>query len=116
MGTTIGINTTILLASILYIIAKINPDFDCKSRQLQIGFSIFKVSFFVFWISLLLAGIKKSHWMYFTKDISFAEMQVSLYGYYCMFLFSGIGIFIGLCLIIIPLINELKKGYFTKLN
>ena len=116
MGTTIGINTTILMASIMYIIAKINPDFDFKSRQLKIGFSIFKVSFFVFWISLLLAGIKKSHWMYFTKGISFSEMQVSLFGYYCMFLFFGIGIFIGLWLIIIPLIKELKKGYFTIFN
>lgn len=111
MGTTIGINTSILLASVLFIVSKINPAFNFQSKQLKWGFIIFKVSFFVFWISLLMAGIKKSNWMYFTKDIPFSEMQASLYWFYCLFLFFGIGIFVGLLLIILPVLKQLQKAY-----
>lgn len=111
MGTTIGINTTILLASVLFIISTVNPNFDFQRRQLQWGYKIFNISFLVFWISLLLAGIKKSNWMYFTKGIPFSKMQASLHWYYCVFLLFGVGIFIGLSLIVIPAIKELGKAY-----
>ncbi|HWS60620.1 MAG TPA: cbb3-type cytochrome c oxidase subunit I [Flavobacterium sp.] len=114
MGTTIGINTTILLASVLYIVSKINPAFDFKMRQLQWGYKIFNVSLVLFWISLLLAGIKKSNWMYFTKGIPFAKIQDSLHWYYCGFLLFGIGIFIGLLLIVIPVLKQLFKSYRSK--
>lgn len=114
MGTTIGINTIILLASVLFIVSKVNPNFNFQINQLRIGYSIFNISLLGFWISLLLAGIKKSNWMYFTKDIPFSEMQTSLHWYYISFLFFGIGIFVGLWLIVIPLIRELVKAYCTK--
>ena len=111
MGTTIGINTTILLASMLFIIHSINPDFDFQQRKLQWGFKIFTVSLLGFWISLLLAGIKKSNWMYFTNGIAFSKMQESLHWCYLSFLIFGIGIFIGLLLIVIPAIKQLAKSY-----
>jgi nitric oxide reductase subunit B len=114
MGTTIGINTTILLASVLFIVSMVNPNFNFQTKQLQWGYKIFNASLAVFWFSLLLAGIKKSNWMYFTKGISFSEMQASLHWYYCVFLLFGIGIFIGLSMIVIPSIKQLVKAYRIK--
>jgi nitric oxide reductase subunit B len=114
MGTTIGINTTILIASVLFIVSKLNSDFDLHKKQMIWGYKIFNFSLFGFWISLLLAGIKKSHWQYFTKGISFSKMQDSLHWYYLVFLFFGIGIFIGLTLIVIPALKQLVKAYLRK--
>lgn len=109
MGTTIGINTTLLLASVLYIVQELYPNSNIHSKQLKSGYYIFNFSLFSFWIILLLAGIKKSNWMYFTKGISFSDMQNSLHWYYVLFLLFGIGIFVGLLLIVFPLIRKLAK-------
>jgi nitric oxide reductase subunit B len=114
MGTTIGINTTILLASLLYIISIINLDFNFKKWYFPLGFQIFNLSLVLFWICLLLAGIKKSNWMYFTKDIPFSEMQASLYWYYSAFVLFGIGISIGISFLIIPCIKPLFQTILKK--
>ncbi len=116
MGTTIGINTTILLASVLFIVSKVNPNFNFKAGHFQWGYTLFNSCLLVFWISLLLAGVKKSNWMYFTKDIPFSAMQESLFWYYLVFLLFGIGIFIGLLLIVIPSLKQLLKVYLEKEN
>lgn len=114
MGTTIGINTTILLASVLYIVSKVNPNIKISFSTLHWGYKIFHFSLLVFWISLLLAGIKKSNWMYFTKDIPFSEMQQSLFWVYLVFVLFGIGVFIGLMLIAIPSIKLIWIAYRRK--
>jgi nitric oxide reductase subunit B len=114
MGTTIGINTTILLASVLFIVYRLNPNFNFKMKQLQWGYKIFNYSLIIFWISLLLAGIKKSNWMYFTKDIPFSEMQTSLHWFYIVFLLFGITMLIGLLLIVFPVLKQLIKASQAK--
>jgi nitric oxide reductase subunit B len=112
MGTTIGINTTILLASLLYIARRLNPSMD--TRLAEKGVKIFNVSLFFFWVSLLIAGVKKSIWMYFSNNIPFGNMQDSLHWVYVSFVVFGIGIFIGIGLIAIPLLKTFYSAYFIK--
>lgn len=101
MGTTIGINTTILLASLFFIASEVNSAINF--RVAAAGFKIFNFSLLMFWLSLLTAGIEKSIWMYFSKTGSFGQMQSELRFAYIGFVTFGIGIFIGLALVLAPL-------------
>ncbi|MCH7784791.1 MAG: cbb3-type cytochrome c oxidase subunit I [Bacteroidetes bacterium] len=110
MGTTIGINTTILLASVLFIVSKINSRYNTNQFLIKKGYLLFNVSLFLFWCSLLVAGIKKSHWMYFTEEVLFSEMQNSLYYIYIAFFVFGIGIATSIVMLSIPLLKALFRS------
>ncbi len=110
MGTTIGINTTILLASVFFIVSKIRPTFNIHQFSIKKGHLLFRVSFFLFWISLLVAGIKKSHWLYFSENILFSEMQDSLYFVYIAIFIFGVGLTISLILLCIPLLKVILQN------
>ncbi len=112
MGTTIGINTTILLASLLYIAKDVEPKFDY--RRINPGFKIFNFSLFFFWLSLLAAGIRKSIWMYFTSGVTFRELQSGQHWIYVSFLIFGIGIFVGISMIAVPLLSTFIRAYFMR--
>ena len=107
MGTTIGINTTILLASVFYIAAQIRPGFSL--RKFRLGFRIFNVSLFFFFLSLIAAGVQKSIWQYGTQSGTFSQMQDSLRWTYMSFVLWGIGIMIGISMLAIPLLYAFLK-------
>ena len=109
MGTTIGINTTILLASVFFIVSKIKPSFNINQFAVKKGHFLFRVSLFLFWCSLLIAGIKKSHWMYFSENILFSEMQDSLYAVYISIFVFGFGLAISIVMISFPLLKTLMR-------
>lgn len=112
MGTTIGINTNIMLASVFFILFNSKfPGSEALQKNSNIirGFHIFQTSFLFLWISLILSGIRKSYWLYFESNISFRDMQIAVKPYLIVFVISGIGIFIGLSMVIFPLINSLLK-------
>lgn len=109
MGTTIGINTTILLASVCYIISCLKPHFDFFALRIRFGLRLFQISLLGFWLSLLIAGVKKSNWMYFSDGISFSGMQRSLHVVYGSFLLFGIGIFVALLLVVLPLLRQIAQ-------
>lgn len=109
MGTTIGINTMLLMSSVTYILESTNGLVIVK--RIQIGLRIFNSSFALFWISLLLMGIKKTYWANFNQDISFGKFQDSMHWFYLLFVFFGVGIFTGLSLIVIELLRSIKKQY-----
>jgi len=87
MGTTIGINTTILLASVFFIVSKIKPNFNIDQFAIKKGHLLFRISFFLFWIALLTAGIKKSHWMYFSENVFFLKCRTPCITFTSLFLF-----------------------------
>ena len=105
MGTMIGINTMILLASIGYIISKIQPIFKYNTL-IKVAYQILNYSLLFFLTTLVIAGIRRSKWMY-TKAASFSEMQEGLSGVYQVMTFTGFGVFVGLVLILIPAIGVL---------
>lgn len=109
MGTTIGINTLLLLSSITYIIeSQILIPF-LSQRKIKAGIKIFNISFIGFWIILLLLGAKKGYWLFFSKNISFGQFQDSMHWIYIVFTIFGIGILIGLYAVVFELLKNLKS-------
>jgi nitric oxide reductase subunit B len=109
MGTTIGINTLILLSSIAYILEITNPLGMRSQKNIQIGIKIFHSSFLLFWITLLLLGAKKGYWTFFNSTISFGKFQDSLHWIYTLFTLFGIGILIGLYMIVFEFLKKLRS-------
>ena len=105
MGATIGINTTILFSAILFIIHKVNPKVDTSQLMIKRGLQVFNISLFFFWCSLLIAGIKKSHWMYFTKEVLFSEMHEAMTMVYAAIFVFGSGLVLAIFMITIPILK-----------
>lgn len=110
MGTTIGINTTILLASVFFIVQKVQPNFNITSVFIKRSYYLFNGSLFFFFCTLLYAGVKRSNWMYFTKDVHFSEMQDGLYSTYIAFFVFGVGLTISIVLLGTVLLKAFIKG------
>lgn len=107
MGTTIGINTLILLSSIAFIIDSENKFTLVSEKRIAFGIKIFNFSFLIFWASLLLMGIKKGYWTFFSKHESFSQLQDSLHWIYVLFVIFGLGIIVGLSIIIFTFIKNI---------
>ena len=108
MGTTIGINTLILLSSIAYILEIENPFTKLSQSRIEIGIKIFNYSFLLFWIVLLILGVQKSYWTFFTKAIPFGQFQDSMHSMYLLFTFFGIGILVGLYLVVLEFLKNMQ--------
>ncbi|WP_333600728.1 cbb3-type cytochrome c oxidase subunit I [Flavobacterium sp.] len=108
MGTTIGINTLILLSSITYILESTNLISVNATRKIQLGLRVFNFSFVGFWLLLLLIGAKKGYWTCFNSSLSFGEFQHSLHWLYVLFFIFGLGMATGLYRIVFELLKILK--------
>lgn len=113
MGSTIGINTMILLASCFYIAYE-----SAKSEGIKksgnpefLGWAILNISLLFFWVMLILAGIKKG--ILTAQGTSFPEMMIAISPYMKIFAFTGIGILAGLCLLLAPLFINIGKTLLT---
>lgn len=103
MGTTIGINTMILLASVFYIIEE-KFGLNLKSRHtvpVRAGFWLANGSLLIFLTSLMAAGVSRGT---YTGD-SFTEMMEAIEPYLLAFAGSGLGLLLGLWLILLPAIH-----------
>ncbi|PIZ06120.1 MAG: hypothetical protein COY57_03695 [Flavobacteriales bacterium CG_4_10_14_0_8_um_filter_32_5] len=115
MGTTIGINTTILLASAMFIAYKENAKIiESNTKIIKLGYWLFNVALVGFLTMLMLGGVARSKWIFLSdKATSFGEMQTSIQPLIVVFLFFGVVLFIGLLFISIPLIkvflNKVRK-------
>ena len=114
MGTTIGINTTILLASVFYIVNLEAGKHIIKfERIMKIGYWLFNFSLGVFFVSLLMGGLEKSVWLFFTDNPgSFGEMQDKIQPYMYVFLGAGFTLLTGILMIALPLLS----GIFYRFN
>jgi len=109
MGTTIGINTLILLSSVTYILESANLISIVAKRKIESSLRFFNIAFLGFWLTLLILGAKKGFWTYCCRKISFGEFQDSLHWMYVLFVFFGIGMAVGLFKIVFELLKILKK-------
>lgn len=111
MGTTIGINTSILLASVSFIISKLyNTNVLLKNKVVKAGYVIFYSSFFIFWITLLWSGVYKALWFLNSPSASFGNLQNSSHSIYIVFIIVGHLLFVGLLMIVLPLIKYLLSS------
>ena len=98
MGSTIGINTMILLASIFYIVREeVAGDVHAGcSRQVTVGFWTANASLAVFFTALVLAGIGKGSY----DGASFQEMMLDIRPFLLVFAFSGITLMTGIWIVL----------------
>ncbi len=110
MGSTIGINTMILLSSVFYLLKGDHNQsrYMRYPNSVNLGFWILNISLLFFWISLLMAGIGKA---LSSSTVTFQEMMGHIQPYLTGFAYAGVGIFVGLILILIPALLSLKYKY-----
>jgi nitric oxide reductase subunit B len=109
MGTTIGINTMILFSSIAYIF---NSEFSYSKKTIHYiknGLQLFHLSFLLFFICLLIMGLKKSIWLFGNSNDTFGKFQASQQPLNIVFLIFGCGIIVGLGIIIYQLFKTYQQ-------
>lgn len=103
MGTIIGINTTILLSAIVFLLERTIKMSSHINKKLFLGIKVFNHSFVGFWLILILMGIERTKWVYFSENILFGTYQDSMKIVHVFFVLFGLGILIGVYLIIYQL-------------
>jgi nitric oxide reductase subunit B len=99
MGTTIGINTMLLLASLFYIIKKERPEaFEKRKRRVGRGIVITNIALLIFWASLLGSGLVKIS-SKLNNEMFYIMMQ-KCEPYFKVFAYSGTVIMLGLFILI----------------
>jgi nitric oxide reductase subunit B len=100
MGSTIGINTMILLASVFLVVRE-----ECGERSyarwltpVLSGYWFANVSLLVFWIALIAAGVGKALY----AGPSFQHMMQSIHPYLLAFVVAGVGLTVGLWMVAVP--------------
>ncbi len=98
MGTTIGINTMLLFASVFYMIRLKRKD-EIKSRWASRGIVITNISLMIFWTSLIGSGLYKISGQLEQK--TFAAIMKGSIPFFKMFTASGVFILLGLFMMIL---------------
>lgn len=105
MGTTIGINTMILLAAcFMFTTGECAQRFE-RSVLLKVSFWTTQGGLFVFWLSLNIAGIKKGMWQMQHVSGSFSEMMSGLQHWFYVFLYAGIVLMLAIGCIAVVLLR-----------
>lgn len=110
MGTTIGINSMILLASCFEFL---KPDLHGKinhSKKLNVAFWGLQISLLIFWLSLNAVGIKKGIWQLSEQQVSYSKMMQSLQPYFIVFVIAGTGLLIFFSALAIKLLRNVSKS------
>lgn len=111
MGTTIGINSFILLACAFDIFTSKKTSTDKDKNLVNAGYWIANVSLFIFWISLVIAGILKSKWQMSDIKTPFSVMMLQLRPFFISILVSGIFMITGFFMLIYCLLKKRTAKY-----
>ncbi len=114
MGTTIGINTMILLASIAYM-SGLDKRVDLKTAKLNFGFGFWftQIPLFIFWVALIGAGIVKGIQMTDHSDRLFSDVMKKVEPWLKVFMYAGFALVIGLMQMIWVLGQQLFRKNTT---
>lgn len=112
MGTTIGINTLLLLASLVLIGEEITKDGFLFTKTFNRSFIFFNAALLVFWVCLVGMGLCKIAAQ--QQKNGFYEIMDKLLPYFKVFSISGILVVIGLVLILIPVLKVFLNQLFPK--
>lgn len=103
MGTTIGINTMLLLAIVSDLLAQKQSQGGRNSKN---GFWVANISLLVFWLSLIIAGILKARWQMSNNPLPFSSMIQQLRPFFMVFLVSGTTLAAGILMILFSLFKK----------
>ena len=116
MGATIGINTFLLLAAAFDQLRETClPSIHFEKKTLG-AFVFTNISLFVFWISLIGAGVAKASWHMKKEPVAFQEMMLQLRPYFMTFCISGIALTAGILLMVYPLLKNHLICYFRNME
>lgn len=115
MGATIGINSFLILAFAFDILNNSCVNFNGFKSQFNKAFWVSNISLFVFWLSLIAAGILKSSWLMSAERTPFAAMVYSLKPYFEVFLLSGFFLLSGLLWILFLMLKNQLRCYFNQI-
>ena len=98
MGSTIGINTMILLASVFYVIREQRPQQDrgAGSKPITVAYWVANISLGIFFTALIFAGLGKGLY----HGASFQGMMLTIRPWLLVFALSGIGLMLGLWVVL----------------
>lgn len=108
MGTTIGINTMILLGVFSELIQAQSLK-EAAKRWVRAGFVLTQGSLFVFWLALLVAGGLKGYRQVAMGMTHFQEMMQPVHAVLHVFALSGIVLLGGLSMIALPYLKALLR-------
>ncbi len=115
MGATIGINSFLLLAIAFDILHDTCIPLSLNIKWLNRGYLTANISLFIFWISLIAAGILKARWQMSDARIPFSSMMLQLRPYFMFFFISGFSMITGFFFILYPLLKNQAVCYFRKI-
>lgn len=113
MGATIGINTMLLLSFITYYVHQKNESVN-SNPWITNGLFLTAGSLFLFWISLIWAGINRGLWQMAETREPFGVMFANNKTVFILFSFSGGLVMIGLLMMLLPLIREMWRVQFDR--
>jgi nitric oxide reductase subunit B len=102
MGTTIGINTMILLAASFSFVPQ---SFVKPEKWLTFSFGITQSGLVIFWISLIASGIIRSKWQMGEQSHSFSYMMDSSQVWFLAFTYAGSVMMFSIGYIVIRMMN-----------
>lgn len=118
MGATIGINSFLLLAFAFDILHKTCPAFTFNVTWFNRSYWLANISLFIFWISLITAGMIKARWQMAENKIPFSAMMLQLKPFFIEFFIAGFVLMMSLLIMIYPLLKQqlacIKKQFIKK--
>ncbi len=115
MGATIGINSFLLLAMAFDILNNSCVSINKSIKWINRGYYTTNISLFIFWISLIIAGIIKAKWQMSETKIPFGTMMIQLRPYFIVFFISGTTLITGFYFIVLPLLRNQAICYFKNI-
>jgi nitric oxide reductase subunit B len=109
MGSTIGINTMILIASCLFLLPDVTKlQFNLlQAKIISIGFWIMNIILLFFWLALIFAGYHKGY-LVIEDKLTFQEIMLYIKPYLTIIAITGVGIFAGIVMIFVPQLKMIK--------
>ncbi|MBL7811425.1 MAG: cbb3-type cytochrome c oxidase subunit I [Bacteroidetes bacterium] len=107
MGTTIGINTMLLLGIICQFMVPMQMQYG---RWFRAGFRLLQAGLIIFWAILLLSGISRGYWQMQPGISSFQSMMLQHTMYFRIMAWSGSLMMSGFYLILFPLLMKWLKN------
>ena len=96
MGTTIGINTMILFASVFYIFSEFHEWTKKQLLYIHTGFWLANIPLLIFWLSLIAAGMAKGYFSALTPAHSFQDVMTHVMPWLHIFAWAGVLVMSGL--------------------
>lgn len=110
MGTTIGINSMIIMAACFEFLSPNIYHSRTPSKLLVNTFWALQVCLFIFWLSLTIAGIKKGMWQMSQDQSAYSTMMQSLHPYFVVFVAAGIGLLITFFILSLKLLKSVPRS------